>query len=320
MDYFVAGGCPFIPKPQIKKSKTIQKKNLLNADKNNPSPWTLRAFIFFFPASGLLLLLQIHRAEIEDGEIQRRKSRQESLTGKIQRVMPWKSTGCRGCLCVLCNDLPGGREGVSPCDGSFTRHGKQRGSIRMHRAACVREAVQRAMRAVMVAGRRWCRAARAFVCARERTKWAASVLHLPPISTAMTTERHLPVPCSSGYALSFACLASCSAVPACRPARRRGCPVLVKGDTSVVSTVSCAPCGAIGYHLDAAVVQSVQGCSFPHHHVLFHFVPLANPEQGVATTLMPRIPGTSRATYENAELCFVRPPGLRQQNRNKYIC
>ena len=57
-------------------------------------------------------------------------------------------------------------------------------------AACVREALQRAMRAVTVAWRSCAGTVRALVRARDLRNWAASVLHRPPASMPNTTRRH----------------------------------------------------------------------------------------------------------------------------------
>ena len=58
---------------------------------------------------------------------------------------------------------------------------------------------------------------------------------------AKTTRRQRSPRTSSGYVRSLACLAARRAgEPGWRPCRR-GSPVLVKGETRVVSTASCAP-------------------------------------------------------------------------------
>ena len=108
-------------------------------------------------------------------------------------------------------------------------------------AAIVRMADQRAMEAWAAAFRKAGTTERLRACARRRRKSAASLLHLPPASIARTTRRQRAPPTSSGYVRSLACRAARNAGdPGWRP-WGRGSPELVKGETIVVSTASCAP-------------------------------------------------------------------------------
>ena len=108
-------------------------------------------------------------------------------------------------------------------------------------AAWVSNADHLAMDAWMAAGRRAWGTALLLACARRRRKSAASSLHRPPTSMAKTTRRQRSPRTSSGYVRSLACLAARRAgEPGWRPCRR-GSPVLVKGETRVVSTANWAP-------------------------------------------------------------------------------
>ena len=94
------------------------------------------------------------------------------------------------------------------------------------------------MDAWMAAGRRAWGTALLLACARRRRKPAVSSLHRPPTSMAKTTRRQRSPRTSSGYVRSFACLAARRAgEPGWRPCRP-GSPVLVKGETRVVSTAT----------------------------------------------------------------------------------
>ena len=105
-------------------------------------------------------------------------------------------------------------------------------------AAWVSNADHLAMDAWMAAGRRAWGTALLLACARRRRKSAASSLHRPPTSMANTTRRQRSPRTSSGYVRSFACLAARRAgEPGWRPCRP-GSPVLVKGETRVVSTAT----------------------------------------------------------------------------------
>ena len=93
----------------------------------------------------------------------------------------------------------------------------------------------------MAAAREGGGADRALHLASRRTKVAASVLQRPPSSSATTVSRQRPDPHNSGYVRSLARRAVKSAAPAVAPATLRGSTAAVRGDTSVVSTASCAP-------------------------------------------------------------------------------
>ena len=77
--------------------------------------------------------------------------------------------------------------------------------------------------------------------AADRRNRAASVLHLPQVQF----PGRRPVPCNYGRTRSFACLASCSAAPAYRPARCLRCPALGGGTphSTRVSRLLSPQCG-----------------------------------------------------------------------------
>ena len=108
-------------------------------------------------------------------------------------------------------------------------------------AACVRMADQRERREASTALRRMLGTALAFVWAKRRREMGASGLHRPPVSRAGTTSLHRRERKSSGYVRSLDMRASSSAALAYWPACLRGWLDEVKGDTTVVSTASCAP-------------------------------------------------------------------------------
>ena len=84
-------------------------------------------------------------------------------------------------------------------------------------------------------------------------KLAASVLHRPPTSNATTTSLQPPPRRSSGYARSLARRASAKGAAVKSPRRCRGCPALVGGGY----LLRVGPHGAIGYDLNAAVVETI---------------------------------------------------------------
>ena len=104
-------------------------------------------------------------------------------------------------------------------------------------AACVGKAVHLEMREAVAAWRKGAGVSRVLARARLVMK-AASSLQRPPASMPKMTRRHLELRRSSGQARSLALRASWRAAAAKRPARRRGSPARVSGQTRVVSTAN----------------------------------------------------------------------------------
>ena len=83
---------------------------------------------------------------------------------------------------------------------------------------------------------------RTFAVAKPRRNRAVSSEKLPPTSPASTTRRALPrSPTNSGKRVSFRRLATWRHTPLTAAVRCFATPSLVKGQTKVVSTASCAP-------------------------------------------------------------------------------
>ena len=103
-------------------------------------------------------------------------------------------------------------------------------------------ALQRLTNAVLTLPCKICGCSSARVFAMALRKSAVSWDHRPPSSTAKTTQRAPPSPENSGHVVSFTLRAACKATPLVVAAYRRAVPSPCKGDTTVVSTATCAPC------------------------------------------------------------------------------
>ena len=86
-----------------------------------------------------------------------------------------------------------------------------------------------------------CGASRALATAKLSMNWRASSLHLPPVSRATTTRRHLSHRKSSTYFLSFSSRAREHTAPSNLAAPSCAVPSAVRAHLSVISTVSWAP-------------------------------------------------------------------------------
>ena len=137
------------------------------------------------------------------------------------------------------------RGGSSPSPLWSPVHGNERRLLaNACMAALVSIADQRASNAAVVDGRRGAGTVWALDGASNLRNCAASSLHRPPNSRASATNLQRPEPSNSGYVRSFARLASLNAVPAYAayvPALLLGWPLLVRGETRVVSMASWVP-------------------------------------------------------------------------------
>ena len=140
------------------------------------------------------------------------------------------------------------RRGDSPSPAVWSRKSsKSKLLAKAVWAAWVRRADLRARYACAVAVCKAAGAARQRVWASCRRKLAASVLHRPPTSNAITTSLQRPPRRSSGYARSLARRASAKAAAVKSPRHCRGCPALVRG-TPTWYLLRVGPHGAMVGH------------------------------------------------------------------------